>query len=84
MVKILLSGCTIYLRFLVMKGCDAVRPGLDFFYFDDNFPCIALWVLAFSQANCTTKHKAHHTFADPSIFHKTIVCICFSFHVIHF
>ena len=45
MVKSSLNGNTIYLRLLSIKGCDAIRPGLHFFYFDDKFRRIAQWGL---------------------------------------
>ena len=41
MVKVSLSGNTIYLRLLVMKGLTRI----ELFYFDDNFRRIAQWVL---------------------------------------
>ena len=31
MVKLLLSGYTIYLRLLAIKGCDAIQPGFNCF-----------------------------------------------------
>ena len=33
MVKVSLSGNTIYLRLLAMKGFDAIRPEYNFFIF---------------------------------------------------
>ena len=33
MVKSSLNGNTIYLRLLSIKGCDAIRPVLHFFFF---------------------------------------------------
>ena len=57
MVKLSLSGNTIYLQLLSIKGCDAIRRGLNCFYFDDNFRRIAQWVLTLPGGLFFTSHN---------------------------
>ena len=66
MVKVSLSGNTMYLRFICDEGmwCHSIR--IELVYSDNNFRRIAQWVLAVRQVDrCRAPGKGHNTFIKP-------------------
>ena len=58
MIKVSLSGNTLYLQLLSLKGYDAIRPEFNFFDFDDTLRRIAQLVLAFTISVKPIFHQA--------------------------